>query len=106
MTNRVCNLLVGATYLPLMDRITPAGAFGFHVGLCLLGYTFVLVCFPETAGLSLEKVQLILRSRFGIRESERLRGQKRALLSAEKEPRQGSATLDGGGVSAPEPSPR
>ncbi|TFY55000.1 hypothetical protein EVG20_g9478 [Dentipellis fragilis] len=27
----------GSTYLSLMDRITPAGAFGFYAGLCLLG---------------------------------------------------------------------
>ncbi|RXW24606.1 hypothetical protein EST38_g1204 [Candolleomyces aberdarensis] len=54
-TNWAANLLIGATYLSLMDRITPAGAFGFYAGLCFLGWVFVLFCFPETAGLSLEE---------------------------------------------------
>ncbi|KAI0767303.1 general substrate transporter [Fomes fomentarius] len=83
-TNWACNLLIGATYLSLMDTITPAGAFGFYAGLCLIGWLFCLFCFPETAGLSLEEVQLIFRSGFGIRESQRLRREKRALALGEK----------------------
>ncbi|KAI0649893.1 general substrate transporter [Trametes meyenii] len=83
-TNWAGNLLIGATYLSLMDRITPAGAFGFYAGLCLLGWLFCVFCFPETAGLSLEEVRLIFRTGFGIRESERLRTEKRALRAAEK----------------------
>ncbi|KAI0672266.1 general substrate transporter [Trametes maxima] len=83
-TNWAGNLLIGATYLSLMDRITPAGAFGFYAGLCLLGWLFCVFCFPETAGLSLEEVRLIFRAGFGIRESERLREEKRALRAAEK----------------------
>jgi SP family myo-inositol transporter-like MFS transporter 13 len=59
-----------------MDRITPAGAFGFYAGLCFLGWVFVLFCFPETAGLSLEEVRLVFRKGFGVRESQRLRLQK------------------------------
>lgn len=55
-----------------MDKITPAGAFGFYAGLCLLGWIFVLTCFPETAGLSLEEVKMVFRNGFGIRESQRL----------------------------------
>ncbi|KAI0634311.1 general substrate transporter [Trametes polyzona] len=78
-TNWAGNLLIGATYLSLMDRITPAGAFGFYAGLCLLGWLFCVFCFPETAGLSLEEVRLIFRHGFGIHESERLRREKRAL---------------------------
>ena len=74
------NLLIGSTYLSLMDRITPAGAFGFYAGLCLLGCVFVACCFPETAGLSLEEVQMVFRDGFGIRASERLRREKQEVL--------------------------
>ena len=83
-TNWAGNLLIGATYLSLMDAITPAGAFGFYGGLCLLGWLFCLFCLPETAGLSLEEVRLIFRNGFGIRESQRLRSEKRAMLLGEK----------------------
>lgn len=78
------NLLIGSTYLSLMDRISPAGAFGFYAGLCLLGWLFDLFCFPETAGLSLEEVQLVFRNGFGIKEGERLRREKQAITAKER----------------------
>jgi SP family myo-inositol transporter-like MFS transporter 13 len=73
------NLLIGSTYLSLMAAITPAGAFGFYAGLCLLGWLFCLFCFPETAGLSLEEVQSIFTSGFGIKASACMRKEKREL---------------------------
>jgi SP family myo-inositol transporter-like MFS transporter 13 len=79
-TNWAGNLLIGSTYLSLMDRITPSGAFGFYAGLCALGCTFVFFFFPETAGLSLEEVRMVFKDGFGIRESKRLREQKKALM--------------------------
>lgn len=78
-TNWAGNLLIASTYLSLMAKITPAGAFGFYAGLCLLGWLFCVFCFPETAGLSLEEVQSIFRDGFGIRESQRMRNQKREM---------------------------
>ncbi|KAL9709157.1 hypothetical protein Ac2012v2_007510 [Leucoagaricus gongylophorus] len=85
-TNWSANLLINSTYLSLMAKITPSGAFGFYAGLCALGYTFVVFCFPETAGLSLEEV----RGAFGkggflktIREGERLRKLKREMKERE-----------------------
>ncbi|KAH9030954.1 general substrate transporter [Lactarius hengduanensis] len=72
-TNWSVNLLIGATYLSLMAHITPSGAFGFYAALCALSYTFVVFCFPETAGLSLEEVRMVFRNGFGVRESKQLR---------------------------------
>lgn len=72
-TNWSINLLIGATYLSLMAHITPSGAFGFYAALCALSYTFVVFCFPETAGLSLEEVRMVFRDGFGVRESKQLR---------------------------------
>lgn len=90
-TNWGANLLINSTYLSLMDRITPAGAFGFYAGLCLLGWIFVLFCFPETAGLSLEEVQLIFKDGFGIRESKRLRNSKREIRERKMKKRFGDS---------------
>ncbi|GLB39549.1 putative major facilitator superfamily, sugar transporter (TC 2.A.1.1) family protein [Lyophyllum shimeji] len=84
-TNWAGNLLIGATYLSLMAKITPAGAFGFYAGLCLLGWLFVLACFPETAGLSLEEVKMVFKHGFGIRESQRLRKAKREIREKERD---------------------
>jgi hypothetical protein len=83
-TNWAGNLLIGSTYLSLMDKITPAGAFGFYAGLCLLGWIFVLGCFPETAGLSLEEVKMVFRNGFGIKESQRLRRRKQEIQERDK----------------------
>ncbi|OAX36319.1 general substrate transporter [Rhizopogon vinicolor AM-OR11-026] len=82
-TNWAGNLLIGSTYLSLMAKITPAGAFGFYAGLCLLGWLFCLFCLPETAGLSLEEVQSVFRDGFGIQESQRMRDQKREVRMRE-----------------------
>ncbi|KIM41211.1 hypothetical protein M413DRAFT_445258 [Hebeloma cylindrosporum] len=84
-TNWGGNLLIGSTYLSLMAKITPAGAFGFYASLCFLGWIFVLGCFPETAGLSLEEVKMVFRNGFGIKESQRLRKRKREIRGKEKE---------------------
>ncbi|KAF8323026.1 general substrate transporter [Clavulina sp. PMI_390] len=83
------NLLINSTYLSLMDRITPAGAFGFYAGLCLLGWIFCLFCFPETAGLSLEEVTFVFKDDFGIKASERLRKEKREAMQASQGWREG-----------------
>ncbi|KIJ16573.1 hypothetical protein PAXINDRAFT_176248 [Paxillus involutus ATCC 200175] len=83
-TNWAANLIINSTYLSLMAKITPSGAFGFYGGLCLLGWLFCLFCFPETAGLSLEEVKSVFKNGFGIRESERLREVKRQIREREK----------------------
>ena len=80
-----------------MDRITPAGAFGFYAGLCLIGCLFCWFCFPETAGLSLEEVQIVFRNGFGVRESGRLRKEKMRLVAKERAAkRAGGADGEGG----------
>ena len=56
-----------------MAHITPSGAFGFYAALCALSYAFVVFCFPETAGLSLEEVRVVSRNGFGVRESTQSR---------------------------------
>ena len=88
-TNWGANLLINSTYLSLMDRITPAGAFGFYAGLCLLGWVFCVVCYPETAGLSLEEVTEVFESGFGVRRSEALRAEKRMQKRVLKEGKEG-----------------
>jgi SP family myo-inositol transporter-like MFS transporter 13 len=86
-TNWAGNLLIGSTYLSLMAKITPAGAFGFYAGLCLVGWIFVLACFPETAGLSLEEVKMVFKNGFGIRESQRLINAKKEIQKRDSDER-------------------
>lgn len=60
-----------------MSAITPSGAFGLYAGLCLLGWLFCVFCYPETAGLSLEEVEMVFETGFGIRRSDKLRKLKK-----------------------------
>ncbi|CAD6572828.1 MAG: myo-inositol transporter [Cyphobasidiales sp. Tagirdzhanova-0007] len=79
--NWASNLLIASTYLTLVDAITPSGAFGLYGGtptisICIVGWIFVILCYPETAGLDIEEVQVIFEKDFGIEASERLRVEK------------------------------
>jgi SP family myo-inositol transporter-like MFS transporter 13 len=67
-TNWAENVLIGSTYLSLMAKITPAGAFRFYARLWLLSWIFAATSSPETAGLSLEEVKIVFRNGSGIRE--------------------------------------
>ncbi|GAA5933418.1 hypothetical protein JCM1841_004841 [Sporobolomyces salmonicolor] len=75
------NLIIGSTFLSLIDRITAAGAFGFYAGLCFLGTVFVIALYPETSGLSLEETREVFQNGFGIQKANRMRIQKQAALA-------------------------
>jgi MFS transporter, SP family, solute carrier family 2 (myo-inositol transporter), member 13 len=59
-TNWAGNLLIGSTYLSLMDRITPSGAFGFYASVLFL---IVLDCDRVTQYIFL---QWALLTRMGL----------------------------------------
>lgn len=75
------NLIIGSTFLSLIDRITAAGAFGFYAGLCFLGSCFVWALYPETSGLSLEETREVFKDGFGIKKANRMRKLKMSALA-------------------------
>lgn len=67
-TNWGSNFVVGLTFLPLMDVLTPPWTFALYALICTLGYVLVWKCYPETTGLSLEEAASLLEDeRWGIR---------------------------------------
>ncbi|KAK4047036.1 hypothetical protein OIO90_006357 [Microbotryomycetes sp. JL221] len=74
------NLIIGSTFLSLIDRITAAGAFGLYAGLCALGSLFCWFLYPETSGLSLEETRDVFADSFGIKKANRLRTEKERAL--------------------------
>ncbi|KAL0640605.1 myo-inositol transporter itr1 [Maublancomyces gigas] len=72
-TNWGANLILGSTFLTMMERMTPSGAFGFYACLCFAGWIFVIFLYPDLSGFTLEEVADILSESFGIKESERRR---------------------------------
>ncbi|GAA6027340.1 hypothetical protein JCM8097_002608 [Rhodosporidiobolus ruineniae] len=79
------NLIIGSTFLSLIDSITAAGAFGFYAGLCFLGALFVFFLYPETSGLSLEETREVFADGFGIKKANRMRRQKMQVLKQIRE---------------------
>ncbi|KAM0330528.1 hypothetical protein ACHAQA_003475 [Verticillium albo-atrum] len=66
-TNWGANFVVGLTFLPLMDVLTPPWTFTLYALLCTIGYALVWRIYPETAGLSLEEATGLLDEGWGVR---------------------------------------
>lgn len=77
-TNWGCNTLVGVSFLPMMELLTPTGAFAVYAAVCAVGWGAVWRIYPETAGLGLEDVGGLLARGWGVGESvRRFRERKR-----------------------------
>jgi MFS transporter, SP family, solute carrier family 2 (myo-inositol transporter), member 13 len=66
-TNWGCNFVIGLTFLPLMDALSPSWTFVLYSGICLVGYVLIWLIYPETAGLSLEEATSLLDTGWGVR---------------------------------------
>ena len=70
-TNWGSNTLVGVTFLPMMQMLSPTGTFAIYACVCVGAWVAVRKVYPETAGLGLEEVGDVLREGWGVEESVR-----------------------------------
>lgn len=49
----------------------------------VVGCIFVIFCYPNTAGLSIEETRVIFKKDFGIKAADRMRAEKAAAYEAE-----------------------
>ncbi len=56
-SNWLCNAIVGATFLTMLNTLGPANTFWLYGGLNVLFIVFLLLFVPETKGVSLEKIE-------------------------------------------------
>lgn len=70
-TNWGCNTIIGLTFLPMMELLTPAWTFITYAVICAVGWVAVYSIYPETAGLELEDVGKLLQNGWGVKESTR-----------------------------------
>ncbi|KAI9892277.1 MAG: hypothetical protein M1814_001736 [Vezdaea aestivalis] len=70
-TNWASNFVVGLTFLPLMELLTPSGVFALYAVICAVGWILVRKIYPETKGLSLEEIGGLLETGWGVEESLR-----------------------------------
>jgi SP family myo-inositol transporter-like MFS transporter 13 len=66
-TNWGANFVVGLTFLPMMDLLTPSWTFVLYAMVCVVGYFLVWRIYPETSGLSLEEATALLENGWGVR---------------------------------------
>ena len=62
------NFVMGLTFLPLMDALSPSWTFVLYAGICTIGYYFIFRIYPETAGLSLEEAAALLEHGWVVRQ--------------------------------------
>lgn len=66
-TNWASNFVVGLTFLPLMDALSPTWTFFLYAVVCVVGLWLVYLIYPETSGLSLEEAAgLLERDDWGV----------------------------------------
>ena len=70
-TNWGANFVVGLTFLPMMEFLTPAWTFVIYAGVCIGGWICLWRIYPETKGLSLEETGALLAEGWGVKESLR-----------------------------------
>jgi len=65
-TNWGSNFLVGLTFLPMMQLLTPSYTFVTYAVVCVLGWACIWRIYPETKGLGLEDVGGLLKDGWGV----------------------------------------
>ncbi|TGO40479.1 hypothetical protein BHYA_0036g00120 [Botrytis hyacinthi] len=66
-TNWSANFIIGLTFLPMMEQLTPTWTFVVYAVVCAVGWWAIWSVYPETKGLGLEEVGLLLRDGWGVR---------------------------------------
>lgn len=66
-TNWLANFVVGLTFLPLMELLSPSWTFVVYALVCAGGWFAIWTIYPETAGLTLEEAAALLDEGWGVR---------------------------------------
>lgn len=67
-TNWGSNFVVGLTFLPMMELLTPVWTFALYALVCLVGWMCAWKIYPETKGLELEDMRGLLKDGWGVKE--------------------------------------
>lgn len=65
-TNWSANFVVGLTFLPMMRWMGPSWTFAVYAIICAIGWVCAWMIYPETKGLRLEDVRVLLRDGWGV----------------------------------------
>ncbi|PYI10375.1 MFS myo-inositol transporter [Aspergillus sclerotiicarbonarius CBS 121057] len=79
-TNWGSNFVVGLTFLPMMEWLSPRWTFAAYAAVCVIGWFGVWAIYPEMSGLRLEEVKELLADGWGVRESLRRRRSRPGII--------------------------
>ncbi|EPQ65992.1 Bgt-976 [Blumeria graminis f. sp. tritici] len=65
-TNWTANFVVGLTFLPMMEFMSPTSTFIIYAAFCVLGWLAIWRFYPETSGYGLEDVKALLANGWGV----------------------------------------
>jgi SP family myo-inositol transporter-like MFS transporter 13 len=68
-TNWGSNFIIGLTFLPMMEFLSPSWTFALYALVCMAGWVAVWAIYPEMSGLGLEEVKGLLAHGWGVKES-------------------------------------
>ena len=68
-TNWGSNFIIGLTFLPMMEWLSPSWTFALYALVCVVGWIAVWAIYPEMSGLGLEEVKGLLANGWGVKES-------------------------------------
>jgi SP family myo-inositol transporter-like MFS transporter 13 len=68
-TNWGSNFVVGGTFLPMLDLLSPSWTFVVYAIVCLVGWFLIWCVYPETKGLNLEETGELLKYGWGVEQS-------------------------------------
>lgn len=68
-TNWGSNFIVGLTFLPMLELLSPSLVFTLYALVGVVGWFGVRAIYPEMSGLNLEDVKALLADGWGVRES-------------------------------------
>lgn len=70
-TNWGSNFIIGITFLPMVEWISPGWTFFIYTVICGVGWVGIWAVYPEMSGLGLEDVRGLLAEGWGVEESWR-----------------------------------
>lgn len=68
-TNWGSNFIVGITFLPMLEWMSPGWTFSLYAVVCAVGWVGVWMIYPEMSGLNLEEVKGLLADGWGVEAS-------------------------------------
>lgn len=68
-TNWSSNFIIGMTFLPMMNFLTPSITFMCYAVVCVVGWVAIWKIYPETAGLELEDIGELLKDGWSVQKS-------------------------------------